>query len=51
VNGERIILVETRMEYTPPFLWGLMEQNDLATFVFARPRFGPQTCFNTCRAL
>ena len=48
VNGERIILVETRIEYTPPFLWGLMEQNDLATFVFTRPRFSPRICWNTC---
>ncbi|WP_438990920.1 TadE/TadG family type IV pilus assembly protein [Lentibacter sp.] len=49
VDGERIILVETKMSYTPPFLWGLMENHDLSTFVFARPRFAPQVCFNVCR--
>lgn len=48
VNGERIILVETQLEYTPPFLYGLMEENTIRTFVFARPRFGPQVCFNSC---
>ncbi|WP_298802215.1 hypothetical protein [uncultured Lentibacter sp.] len=50
VDGERIILVETKMDYTPPFLWGLMENHELSTFVFARPRFAPQVCFNYCRS-
>lgn len=48
VNGERIILVETAIDYTPPFLFGLMEENTLNTFVFARPRFAPQLCWGTC---
>ncbi|WP_298675239.1 hypothetical protein [uncultured Lentibacter sp.] len=48
VNGERLILVETQITYTPPFLWGLMERNELGTFVFARPRFAPQLCWESC---
>lgn len=48
VDGERLVLVETKMEYTPPFLYGLMKDNTIRTFVFARPRFGPQVCFNGC---
>lgn len=46
VNGERIILVETKLEYTPPFLYGLMEENTIRTFVFARPRFAPKVTYD-----
>lgn len=49
VNGERIILVETRIDYEPPFLYGLIGENELATFVFSRPRFAPQICYDRCR--
>ncbi|RFP87317.1 hypothetical protein DZK27_11715 [Rhodobacteraceae bacterium 63075] len=48
VDGERLVLVETKMEYTPPFLYGLVRENSIRTFVFARPRFGPQVCYNSC---
>ncbi|MBU2982907.1 hypothetical protein KO498_13900 [Lentibacter algarum] len=46
VNGERILLVETKVEYTPPFLYGLMEENTIQTFVFARPRFAPRISYD-----
>ena len=48
VNQERIILVETRINYTPPFLFGLNEENELQTFIFSRPRFAPQVCWEDC---
>lgn len=48
VGGERIILVETKIEYTPPFLYGLMRDNTVRSFVFARPRFAPKVCWETC---
>jgi len=48
VDGEHIILVETKIEYTPPFLYGLMRDNTVRSFVFARPRFAPKVCWETC---
>ncbi len=39
-HNERIILVETWSRYTPPFNVGINDQ-DLQTFVFTRPRFSP----------
>ena len=46
VGGERILLVETATEYTPPFLYGLMKENMIRTFVFARPRFAPKIVYD-----
>lgn len=49
VGGERIILVETKMTYQPPFKYGLLSEYDLETFVFARPRFVPKLCWSACK--
>lgn len=48
VNQERIILVETKMDYTPPWLFGMNSSNEIATFIFSRPRFSPKVCWETC---
>lgn len=45
VDEERLILVETRTIYEPPFNIGLNQQS-LNTFVFTRPRFAPQVLFD-----
>ncbi|MDQ2093268.1 TadE/TadG family type IV pilus assembly protein [Rhodalgimonas zhirmunskyi] len=45
VDEERLILVETRTVYEPPFTVGLSQQT-LQTFVFTRPRFAPQVLFD-----
>ena len=46
-DNERVILVETWNRYDPPFKTGLEEQN-IHNFVFNRPRYAPQVCWNTC---
>ncbi|HEY9019516.1 MAG: hypothetical protein QUV10_08180 [Paracoccaceae bacterium] len=43
-NNERLILVETWSDYSPPFNVGI-ERQDLYNFVFTRPRFAPQVKF------
>jgi hypothetical protein len=45
-DNERLILVETWTDYTPPFNVGIDRQN-LYHFVFTRPRFAPQVKFET----
>lgn len=41
VHNERIIIVETFANYTPPFRTGL-EQREIKNFIFTRPRYAPQ---------
>ncbi|PIE13552.1 MAG: hypothetical protein CSA70_04560 [Rhodobacterales bacterium] len=41
LNNERIIVVETFTDYTPPFNIG-MDDQEIGTFVFTKPRFAPQ---------
>ncbi|MGR3700914.1 MAG: TadE/TadG family type IV pilus assembly protein [Paracoccaceae bacterium] len=43
-NNERLILVETWSDYSPPFNVGI-DRQDLYNFVFTRPRFAPQVKF------
>lgn len=45
-DNERLILVETWADYSPPFNVGIKRQ-DLYNFVFTRPRFAPQVKFET----
>lgn len=45
VPGERLILVETFGEYEPPVNVGLGDVS-MNTFVFTRPRFGPQLAWD-----
>lgn len=40
--GERIILVETRIDYKPPLSPQAIKTRAFDSFVFARPRFAPQ---------
>ncbi len=40
-DNERLILVETWSDYSPPFNVGI-ERQDFYNFVFTRPRFAPQ---------
>jgi len=50
VNEERLILVETWTDYTAPFrIVGLNDQT-IETFVFTRPRFSMQVCWDACGA-
>lgn len=46
--GERVIIVETTMDYVPPFsptLTGIGDQS-FTDIVMTRPRFAPQLCFD-----
>ncbi|MAM61037.1 hypothetical protein [Maritimibacter sp. UBA3975] len=58
--GERVIMVETSVNYTAPFIppmlktnaqpgydsgWGFMKSNTFIDTVFTEPRFGPQLCW------
>ena len=45
VNTERLILVETYVNYDPPFNTGLQERV-IENFVFTRPRYAPQVLFS-----
>ena len=40
-HGDRIIVVETYLQYDPPFDTGL-EQSEVRNFVFTKPRYAPQ---------
>ena len=43
LNNERVILVETRTEYVPPFEIPVLNEADLFyTYGFTRPRFAPK---------
>ena len=43
LNNERVILVETRTEYVPPFVIPVLNEADLFyTYGFTRPRFAPK---------
>jgi Flp pilus assembly protein TadG len=47
-TGERVIIVETTMDYDPPFsatLTGITDQT-FRDIVMTRPRFAPQLCFD-----
>ena len=46
--GDRLILVETSMDYKPPFSLALTSfaERPLVSHVVTRPRFAPQLCFN-----
>jgi hypothetical protein len=59
--GERVIMVETSVNYTAPFIppmlktvsrpgydsgWGFMKSNTFIDTVFTEPRFGPQLCWS-----
>ncbi|MGB8624088.1 MAG: hypothetical protein WCD16_14860 [Paracoccaceae bacterium] len=48
-QGDRVIMVETFIDYTPPFNVGLTVDN-FRNFVVTRPRFVPVICFDgvTC---
>ncbi|RME15903.1 MAG: pilus assembly protein [Alphaproteobacteria bacterium] len=46
-SGERVIIVETRMQYEPPFAAELtgIDTTEFYDVVVTRPRFAPQLCF------
>ncbi len=46
-DGERVIMVETTMDYDPPFSSELtgIEYKTFRDVVMTRPRFAPQLCF------
>lgn len=46
-DGERVILVETNNTWEPMFRVGLAD-TDLDNFIFTRPRFAPQLCWEQC---
>lgn len=46
-DNEQIIVVETWIDYDPPFDIGLA-RHDVVNFVFTRPRYTPQVCWVTC---
>lgn len=47
-EGERVIIVETSMRYTPPFSEALtgIGARTFTDIVMTRPRFAPQLCFD-----
>jgi len=51
-TGERVIIVESGMHYTPPFSQALtgVGSRDFVDIVMTRPRFAPQLCWDglTC---
>ncbi len=46
-RGERVIIVETRMHYTPPIAANIagVTERDLYDITMTRPRFAPQLCW------
>jgi hypothetical protein len=46
-DNEQIILVETWIDYDPPFDIGLA-RHDVVNFIFTRPRYTPQVCWESC---
>jgi hypothetical protein len=46
-DNEHIIVVETWVDYDPPFDTGLATHN-VVNFVFTRPRYTPQVCWDQC---
>ncbi|QFT59251.1 hypothetical protein FIU94_10480 [Sulfitobacter sp. THAF37] len=46
-DNERVVLVETWSDYTPPFATGL-ENREIQNFVFTRPRYAPRVCWEEC---
>ena len=46
-DNEHIIVVETWVDYDPPFDTGLAT-HDVVNFVFTRPRYTPQVCWDQC---
>lgn len=46
-HNERIMVVETFVNYHPPFNIGLGDR-EIHNFVFTRPRYAPQVCFLSC---
>lgn len=44
-HNERVTVVETFVNYNPPFNTGLQER-EIHNFVFARPRYAPRVLFN-----
>ena len=46
-DDEHIIVVETWLDYDPPFDTGLAT-HDVVNFVFTRPRYSPQVCWDQC---
>ncbi len=46
-HNERVMLVETKSTYDPPFATGL-ERREIENFVFTRPRFAPRVCWEQC---
>ena len=47
-EGERVIIVETSTEYTPPFSQNLtgIGGRTFVDIVMTRPRFAPQLCWS-----
>lgn len=48
-DAERVILVETTNTFVPLLNVG-MENKELKNFVFTRPRFAPQVCWESCES-
>lgn len=46
-DKEHIMIVETWIDYDPPFDTGLA-RHDVVNFVFTRPRYAPQICWERC---
>lgn len=46
-DNDYVVLVETSVEYDPPFKTGLSERR-IENFVFTRPRYAPRVCWVTC---
>ncbi len=46
-HNERVVVVETFVDYDPPFNTGLQER-EIHNFVFTRPRYAPRVCFESC---
>jgi len=46
-NNERVMVIETSVDYDPPFNTGLL-QRKINNFVFTRPRYAPRVCWLTC---
>lgn len=46
-RGERVIMVETQMQYSPPFntVFSGVTARDMNDISMTRPRFGPQLCW------
>ena len=45
-DQEYVTVVETFVDYEPPFNTGLMDR-EIATFVFTRPRYAPRVCWSS----